>query len=103
MVRREPHARFHLAATLAVVAIAWWLGCAAVEWALLVLAIGAVWTAEALNTAMERLCDRVQPEIDESIRAIKDVAAGGVLAASMAAFVVGSVILVPKLMVLLEQ
>jgi len=36
---------------------------------------------EAMNTAIERLCDLVQPEFDPKIKAIKDVAAAAILIA----------------------
>lgn len=62
------------------------LGLAAVvwlEWPLwaAALAIGSilmVMMAEALNTAIERLCDRVTLEQDSQIKVVKDVASAGV-------------------------
>ncbi len=42
---------------------------------ILVLATGVMLTAELLNTAIESLCDYIQPEFDEKIGMIKDVAA----------------------------
>ena len=95
LVRCEPHGRVHLLTAMGVVGAAWWLGCDAVEWALLGLAIGLVGAAEALNTAVERLCDFVQPAHDARVRDIKDLAAGGVLLASLAAAGVGLAVLGP--------
>jgi len=56
---------------------------APVWWGLLAIVIGFVMCAELFNTALERLADRVQPEFDEEIKIIKDVAAGAVLVASI--------------------
>jgi len=95
---REPHARVHLAATVLVVMLAIWLKCPPLEWALLALAIGIVWAAEGLNSAIERLADRVQPEREEAIRDVKDLAAGGVLAAALVALTVGLAVLGPRLL-----
>lgn len=63
---------------------------APVWWALLALAVGFVICAEVFNTALERMADRVQPEFDEEIRAIKDIAAGAVLVAAFTAIAVAA-------------
>lgn len=54
-------------------------------WALLALAVGMVIAAELLNTALERLADHVQPERHDDIKAVKDIAAGAVLIATITA------------------
>ena len=45
--------------------------------------------AECLNSAVEKLCDRVTTEKDELIRAAKDMAAGAVLVCAIAALGIG--------------
>jgi diacylglycerol kinase (ATP) len=45
----------------------------------LLLASGLVIMAELLNTSIEGICDYIQPEVDERIGHIKDVAAAAVL------------------------
>ncbi len=89
LVRTERHARLHLAATCAVVALAIALRVTLLEALALTLAVGGVWTAEAFNTALERLADRVTGEHDPLIGQAKDLAAGAVLASACAAFAVG--------------
>ena len=42
-------------------------------------------SAEAVNTALETLCNRVTTEADETIRIVKDIAAGAVLISAVAA------------------
>jgi diacylglycerol kinase (ATP) len=98
LLRDEPNARIHGAATLVVLALSAWLGLGRLEWALLVLAIGAVWTAEALNSAFEALCDAVRPEPDPRVARAKDLAAGGVLLAALAAAALGALVLGPPLL-----
>ena len=95
VVRTEPHAQVHLAATVAVVALGLWLGLSLAAWGLIAGAIGLVWVAEALNTAIERLCDAVHPEDHALIGRAKDAAAGGVLLASVAAAAIGLLVLWP--------
>ena len=68
----------------------------------MLLAIGGVMTAETLNTALEKLCDFAQKNLNRYIRVIKDMAAGAVLLSAIAALLVGVVILFrPELWALL--
>ncbi len=97
VLRVEPSGRVHLAAVLLVGALGIWLNLPALEWAVLALAAGGVVAAEALNTAIERLSDRVSKEEEEAIRVVKDMAAGGVLAATAGAVLAGLMVLGPRL------
>ena len=91
----EPSGRVHAAALPLVGAAGLWVDLGRGEWALLALAGGGVIAAEALNTAVERLADRVSEEQEEAIRVVKVLAAGGGLAASVAAVAVGAALLGP--------
>ena len=97
VLRHEPSGRVHAFAVLMVLVMGIMLDIAAMEWALLALAGGAVIAAEALNTAIERLADRVSQEQEESLRVVKDVAAGGVLAATLGAVGTGLAVFGPRL------
>ena len=88
--------RLHFAATIAVIIAGFALKVTAGEWSALVLAIGLVWAAEGLNTAIEILADRVSRERDVHIGRAKDTAAGAVLIAAIAAAIVGVLILGPR-------
>lgn len=63
-----------------------------VEWCVLTVCFGLVMAAEGINTAVEILADRVCSTDDERILLAKDVAAGAVLLAVIAAVVVGGLI-----------
>jgi diacylglycerol kinase len=93
----ERSARLHLAASLLALLLGWLLGLSAWEWLWIVLAIGWVWTAETFNTSIERLADAVTMERDDRIRAVKDMAAAGVLVSAAGALVIGLIIFVPHL------
>ena len=97
LFRSEPHAWIHLLAATAVIALGRVLTVSAVEWCLLILAIGSVWTAEALNTAVEHTVDLLSPEFQTAAEYAKDAAAGAVLLASLTAAVVGIIVLGPPL------
>ena len=56
-----------------------------------------MWFAESMNTAIERLSDAITLGRDARIGAAKDVAAAGVLFASMTALIIGLVIFVPHM------
>ena len=73
------------------------VGLTVTEWILQVLAIGLVLVAEGLNTAIEKLCDFVHPGRDDRIGRIKDISAGAVTFAALAAVFVGFLIYFPKL------
>ncbi|OAN58325.1 diacylglycerol kinase family protein [Sphingomonas sp. TDK1] len=98
LVREEHNARVHLAASLCAVAVGAVLRLSSAEWRWLVLAIALVWLAEAFNTAIEDLCDRICPDFDPAIGRIKDLAAGGVLVATLAAAAIGVFTLGPPLL-----
>ncbi len=98
LLRTQPHARIHLAMTVAVVAVGWWLGVSTLAWVALTLAIGAVWVAEAFNTAVEAVVDLTSPDFHPLAKVAKDVAAAGVLLAAVAAVVVGLLVFLPPLL-----
>ena len=60
-----------------------------VEYCILVLASAAVLATDTLNTAIEDLCDMIQPDQDPRIGRIKDIAGGAVLIVSLAAVAIG--------------
>ncbi len=103
LVRTQRNARVHLAAMAAVIAAGCWLGISAVEWCLVSLSCGLVLAAEAANTAIEQLADRITAEKDERVRMAKDAAAGAVLLAALAASAVGVIVFWPRLEELMKK
>ena len=97
LLASQHNAWIHALATVAVAAAGFALGVTRLEWALLALAVGGVWSAEAFNTAVEWLADVVSPDHHPLIGRAKDVAAAGVLLASAAAVGVGLLVFLPHL------
>lgn len=97
MLRGQHNAWVHLGASITVVAAALFFGVTLIEWAVLILAIMAVWVAEALNTAFEYLCDVASPEFHPLVKKSKDVAAGAVLLSATGAVAIGLIVFFPYL------
>jgi diacylglycerol kinase (ATP) len=102
MVASQHNAWIHAAATVVVVTAGLVVGLAASEWAWVVLAIGSVWTAEALNTAFEFLTDVASPDFHPLAEKAKDVAAGAVFLAAIGAAIIGALVFWPKVVGLLQ-
>jgi diacylglycerol kinase (ATP) len=98
MLRSQRNAWVHAVATIAVVTLGLLLGVTAAGWCWLVLAMMAVWTAEALNTALELLADVASPDFHPLVAEAKDVAAGAVLLSALGSVVIGVLILGPPLL-----
>jgi len=102
MLKSQQNAWIHAIATVAVVIAGFVLGISPAEWCWLVLAIIAVWMAEALNTAIEFLADVASPEFHPLVKKAKDVAAGAVLISAIGALVIGIIIIGPYVLKLIK-
>ena len=85
IIREESHLRFHLVAAAYVLYFSRWFDFSRGEYAAVFALFGLVIGLECVNTALERLSDRVCPTFDPAIGRVKDMAAGAVLAASLCA------------------
>ena len=92
LLRNEHNAWIHAGASLAAIGLGILLEITRVEWLVVILAMVVVWVAEALNAALEALCDVVSPTPHPGIKAAKDAAAGGVLMAALGALAIGLIV-----------
>src|ERR1700741_108344 len=97
MLRSQHNAWIHAAASLAAITAGAVVGLGRYEWIALVLAIVSVWTAEALNTAFEFLCDVASPDFHPLVAKAKDVAAGAVLICAIGALAIAAFVFAPHL------
>jgi diacylglycerol kinase (ATP) len=97
MIRSQHNAWIHAAATAIIIATGLVVHLDAADWCWITLAVVAVWTAEALNTAFEFLTDVASPDFHPLAGKAKDVAAGAVLISAIGAAVVGAFVFLPKL------
>ena len=97
LFKYEPNAWIHLTIAILVIVFGFILGLKAAEWCLVILAIGLVLMAEAMNTAIENMVDMISPENNELAGRIKDLSAAGVLLAAIGATTAGLIIFIPKI------
>lgn len=97
MLRSQHNAWLHAVASCCVMIVGGLCVLSAKEWCWIILAIMAVWTAEALNTALELLADVASPDFHPLVGKAKDVAAGGVLISAIGAAVIGLLVLAPHI------
>ncbi len=98
LLTHEHNAWIHLfLAGLSIVG-GWFFSISSVEWALVIICIGMVLSAEAFNTAIEKMADFVHPEKNKNIGVIKDLAAGAVLIAAFCALTVAMIVFLPKML-----
>jgi diacylglycerol kinase (ATP) len=100
MLRSQHNAWVHAVATVGALTAGFLFEISRIEWLAITLAIVAVWTAEALNTAFESLCDVASPEFHPMVERAKDVAAGAVLISAIGAVFVALLVFGPRLLAL---
>src|SRR3954466_12141340 len=94
----QPNARLQAGAALLACLGGVALNINILEWALLAFSMAAVLAAEAFNTAVEKLGDAVTLKPNALVGQAKDLAAAGVLLASLGALAAGLLVFVPKIM-----
>ncbi len=97
VVRTQRNAWIHVVIAVLVFALSLWLRLSTLDWAILILTTAMVFTAEFLNTAIEAVADLASPQKHPLAKIGKDVGAGAVLIAALAAVLIGLLILGPPL------
>jgi diacylglycerol kinase (ATP) len=98
LLRSQHNAWIHAGASVVVIALGIGLGLSRTEWCVIVLAIVLVWSAEAVNTAFEALCDVASPAHHPLVERAKDIAAGAVLIAAAGAALIGLLVFGPHVL-----
>lgn len=95
-IKNERNLRIHLTCLcymFGILGLTDWFVLSKAEWAILVLASGAVIAGEIVNTAIENAVNLASEEHTEYGKIAKDAAAGAVLVSAISAVVVGLIIL----------
>ncbi len=101
VLRTQRNARIHLAISIVVILAAIYFRVSALEWAVLALTIGFVFSAEMVNTVAEMAVDLLTQRHHPMAKAAKDVGAGAVLVGAIAGIAVGIAIFGPRIWSLL--
>ena len=97
LLRTERSIQLQAFVALIITAAGFYYGISPMEWIAQTFAIGLVMAVEGANTAIEKLSDYIQPRQDPKIGFIKDVSAGAVMFAAIAATIVGLIIYIPRI------
>mgnify|MGYP001079175532 FL=1 len=98
VIRTQRNAWIHAMFSFLVVATCFWLRLPYHDWALIILAISIVWTAEFINTALEAVVDLASNHERHSLAKVsKDVGAAAVLIAALASILIGLLVMGPPL------
>jgi len=96
LVKTENAIKVHVANTLILTVLGFVFEISITEWIFQYLAIGFLISLEAINTAIEKICDFMEPKNNIKIKIIKDMSAGAVLLAAFFGIVVICMIYIPK-------
>ena len=97
VMQTQQNAWVHAVVATLVFIMALWLELPPRDWAVLILTIALVFSAEFVNTAIEAVVDLASPTHHPLAKVGKDVGAAAVLIAALAAILVGLFILGPPL------
>ena len=97
LIQNEHNAWIHCIITICVIISGFIFNLSATEWISIIIIIGIVFSAEAINSAIESISDLVSPEYNEHIKQTKDLAAGAVLIVAIIAVIIGLIIFIPKI------
>ncbi len=98
VIRTQRNAWIHAIVSILVIVVGIWLNLAPHDWAIIILAIGMVWTSEFVNTALEAVVDLASPEHHYLAKVGKDVGAAAVLIAAISSAIIGFLVLGPPLL-----
>lgn len=94
-LKQEPNLKFHFLAGLVVIIISLLLKISTIDWIIIIILIGFVIAIELTNTAIEAVVDQFVETNHPGAKLAKDISAGAVLVAALAAAIIGILIFLP--------
>ncbi|WP_223559179.1 diacylglycerol kinase family protein [Chryseobacterium lathyri] len=92
MIKTERNFRIELAAFLINLILICYFKLSSIDIMLILVVSIGVLSAEIFNTAIEKICDMVQPDFDKRIGFIKDISAGATLLMTIGSVIVGVIV-----------
>lgn len=99
-MKREKNFKLHCALAIFAVCLGFGLKISYIEWIMILVNIALVLAMEMINSAIEHLCNLVHPTSHPGVKIIKDVSAGAVLVVAVMAVICGSLVFIPKIILL---
>ncbi len=96
-LRQERNMKIHTVAGVIAALCGFYFHLSVTEWLVLTLTIAGVFTAELLNTAIERTVDLYGRDFHPLAKQAKDIAAGACFISALASVIVGMLIFGPKI------
>jgi len=96
-ISQEHNAWIHSLIAILVISAGFIFRISTMEWIAVLLCIAIVFAAEIINTAIERLIDKLYPDFQPDAGTIKDLTAGAVLICAFFSAIIGLMIFVPKI------
>jgi undecaprenol kinase/diacylglycerol kinase (ATP) len=93
----ERNGRIQLLIAIVVVLLGAVLQVSPADWIVLLFCIALVLSLEMMNSAIEKICNMVQPTFHPAVKTIKDISAGAVLWVSVISTIIGGIVLLPKI------
>lgn len=89
MIKNERNFQIELLAFAINIFLIFYLNLSTVDTVLILIVSFGVLVAEIFNTAIEKICDIIQPEFDTRIGFIKDISAGAVILMAILSIIAG--------------
>ncbi|MCE3074787.1 diacylglycerol kinase [Chryseobacterium gwangjuense] len=89
MIKSERNFQIEILAFFINLFLIFYFRLSAIDTILILIVSSGVLIAEIFNTAIEKICDIIQPEFDKRIGFIKDIAAGAVILMTIVSVIVG--------------
>lgn len=97
LIKTERNFKFHVFAFISISIAGFIFKIEKSEWLAVLIISSIILTAEALNSAIEKLCNHLHPEIHPAVKSVKDIAAGSVLISSLIAVLIAGIIFLPRI------
>ena len=92
MLKSERNFQIEVLALIINIFMIFYFNLSNIDTVLILMVSFAVLSAEIFNTAIEKICDIVQPEFDQRIGFIKDISAGAVILMTVSSVIVGVIV-----------
>ena len=99
--KEEPNFRIHVFFAILALIFSILFKISQIEWFFILVMITLVFVLEIVNSIFERTIDMVKPSMNEYVKDMKDMMAASVLVAAITSIIIGTIIFLPKIILLL--